>query len=141
MRDRRTIDAGPTRIPLNKMVQIFCPSASFVAITKGSHTHQAGRAKIIAMRKTDIARLMLADPAMVNQRAKSRLKRASASSRQTNDRPTRLPILITVRQEDASTLHLDLYLHLQGIYRIGLYEQSSVSIFSSLFPAPSALSR
>jgi hypothetical protein len=109
----RTIDAGPIRIPLNKMVQIFRPSVSrpsvsFVAITKGSHTHQAGRAIIRATRKTGTARLILADPPMAPKRAKSRLKRAAASSRQTNDRPTRLPILITVRQEDAGTLHLDL---------------------------------
>jgi hypothetical protein len=90
------------------MVQIFGPSASSVAITTGSHTHQTGRAKIILMRKTGIARLTLADPAMVNQRAKSRLKRASPSSRQANDRPIRLPTLIAVLQEDVSTLHLDL---------------------------------
>ena len=123
IRDPRAIDAGPTRIPLNKMIQIFRPSVSrpslfFAAITKGSHTHQTGMAIFRATRKTGTARLICADPPMVPKRAKSRLKRASASSRQTNDRPTRPPILITVRQEDARTLHLDLYL--QGIYRIGL---------------------
>jgi len=95
-------DAGPIRIPLERMVQTRRSSASWSAITKGRYRQATGKAIIPATRKMS-KNGPENGPPQWKSRASSWLTRVTERSTDPNHRPMRLNVFIQLLAPEITT--------------------------------------